>query len=494
MDESITYRLVFAAIVMMTSWVNGGELELRVIDADSGKPIGARVKLTDGRGRHPRIRKSAAFADHFTVAGAAVLPLSGTYQFAIHSGPEYLEQVGALVISRDATDNQTVKLKRFVDMSSHGWWSGDPWVERSRVDSRLLVVGEDLHLLGMPIATDRKSPTTRPPIEDRAVDSRGVALVESGGRVHLWNASSMAPQPALSEDASYNSGLAINAITSSDATHIEIATPAGWDLPMWVATDNIDSILLHQPKLPATQGTLNRRPRDKIRYPGASGVGRYHEDIYHHLLNTGLRIAPSASSLSGITKQPPGTFRTYVHLDGPFSADAWWDGLRKGRVMITNGPLIIPRINGELPGHVFRAAEEETVSLDVKLTLHTREKVDYLEFIKDGVSVREVRLDDWAKANGKLDPLEFDESGWLIVRAVTNHGDTYRYASTAPYYIEIGNKPRISRESAQFFLDWLIERAKILKSTNDAQRDLILPHLRAARKFWQQRLDTANAP
>ena len=38
--------------------------------------------------------------------------------------------------------------------------------------------------------------------------------------------------------------------------------------------------------------------------------------------------------------------------------------------------------------------------------------------------------------------------------------DTYRFATTAPYYVEIGDQPRISKTSAQFFLDWVDERGR----------------------------------
>lgn len=34
--------------------------------------------------------------------------------------------------------------------------------------------------------------------------------------------------------------------------------------------------------------------------------------------------------------------------------DAWWEGLREGKVVVTNGPLR-PKVNGQPPGHVFQA-------------------------------------------------------------------------------------------------------------------------------------------
>ena len=59
-----------------------------------------------------------------------------------------------------------------------------------------------------------------------------------------------------------------------------------------------------------------------------------------------------------------------------------------------------------------------------------------------------------------MPPVVFEESGWFLVRAVTNNQTTYRYASTGPFYVEFDDLPRISRQATQFFLDWLDELEK----------------------------------
>ena len=44
------------------------------------------------------------------------------------------------------------------------------------------------------------------------------------------------------------------------------------------------------------------------------GVGYWVQEIYYHLLNCGLRVAPSAGSASGVLPNPVGYNRVYVHL------------------------------------------------------------------------------------------------------------------------------------------------------------------------------------
>jgi hypothetical protein len=148
---------------------------------------------------------------------------------------------------------------------------------------------------------------------------------------------------------------------------------------------------------------------------------------------------------------------------------------------------------GALPGHIFKADAGQDVELTIALNLSTRDKIDYLEVIQDGRTVHEVRLDQFAKANGKLPPVKFIRSGWMLVRAVTNNPVTYRFASSGPYYVEIGYERRISKKAAQFFLDWVDERARRIKLENaDELSQVLAPHQRA-RDFWQTKVAQANA-
>ena len=50
-------------------------------------------------------------------------------------------------------------------------------------------------------------------------------------------------------------------------------------------------------------------------------------------------------------------------------------------------------------------------------------------------------------------------SGWFLVRAVAENPKTFRFASTAPFYVEVGDaKRRVSKSAAKIFLAWVKER------------------------------------
>ena len=228
-------------------------------------------------------------------------------------------------------------------------------------------------------------------------------------------------------------------------------------------------------------------------YPEPYAVGRWSQDIYYHLLNCGFRIPPTATSGSGWLMNPVGYNRVYVYIDGEMTYERWWEALEFGRVVVTNGPLLRPSVHGHAPGHVFRADSMESVRLKIDLQLATRDPVEYLEVVKNGKVAHAVRLDDWAAAHGHLPDLEFAESGWFLVRAVTSDSKSYRVGSTGPYYVEIGGVSRVSKASAQFFLDWVYDRARNIDVQDRQKRREVLQYHRAARDFWQRLLDRADA-
>jgi hypothetical protein len=281
---------------------------------------------------------------------------------------------------------------------------------------------------------------------------------------------------------------------------IDVEKPFWWDVPIWLASGKVDSIGLANNHMCREQmydkNEAWGKPRDRSKYPTPRGNGVYTQDIYYHVLNCGLRIPPSAGSASGVLPNPVGYNRMYVWVDkDDFNYDAWWEAFKQGRVVVTNGPLLRPLAENRLPGHVFKAAEGEELSLVVTANLTTRDRdtIEYIEVLQDGRVAQSVRLDDWVKANGHLPPVKFRQSGWFLVRAVTTNDKTFRFVSSAPWYVEIGDRPRVSKKSAQFFLDWLNDRTAQLKLDDPAQRAEVLKYHDQARTFWQGLVSNANA-
>jgi hypothetical protein len=495
---------VFLAVAPLLA--SAGEFDIRVIDAKTQLPLAARMHLKDSRGKPVKPPKTIYWHDHFIIPGTVGLSLRpGTYTFELECGPEYKLRTGHFAIERSATDNTTVEMVRFVDMKSEGWWSGDLHVHRPVEDIELLMKAEDLHVAPLITWWNKTNLWESQPLPhpatikfdtDRYYNLLAGEDERGGGALLFFNLNE--PLDIAGASKEYPSSLEFlkAAKAAGDRVHVDAEKPFWWDFPAWVASGQIDSVGIAHNHLQRNGLLKNEawgRARDMKLYPDPSGIGRYTLDIYYHLLNCGLRIPPSAGSASGVLPNPVGYNRVYVHCGDEFDYDQWFAGLKAGRVVITNGPMLRPLVNGKLPGHVFTADAGETVTLDIGLSLSLREKVDYLEIVQNGKVVHEVRLDQFAQDGGKLPPLKFDQSGWMLVRAVTNHPETFRFAMTGPYYVEIGYEKRISKASAQFFLDWVYDRARQIQLEDGAEQAAVMAYHRAARDYWQKLVDSANA-
>jgi len=508
------FRLRFAVLLLVVGsivWCGGetaeaarqGQLVITVVDYETGKPIPCRMHLKNSAGRARKERRLPFWHDHFVFPGEVTLRLPlGNYTFELERGPEYLTRSGHFRIEPHADDTKTVEMKRFVDMSEFGWWSGDMDVRRPVRDIELLMEADDLHVAqvvtwgGKIDQWKSKSPPDEPVVrfdDNRYYHLLAGSLKTSGTEMLMLN---LAKPLAATATGEYPPSIqhAKDARQQAGAW-IDLSKPFWWDLPMLVAHRQVDSIQIahgHIGRKSVIGNEADGKSRDKLKYPDPAGNARWSQQIYFHLLNCGLRIPPSAGSGSGVSPNPLGYNRVYVHVEEPFTYDRWFASLKQGRVTVTNGPLLRPKVHGELPGHVFTADEGESMDLEIGLTLSTRQPISYLELIQDGDVKHSISFDKYAKS-GRLPKLHFDRSGWFLVRAVTDMEKTYRFAMTGPYYVEIGYGRRISKRSAQFFYEWVYDRARAIDIADKQQRLEVLKYHRDARDFWKELLDKANA-
>ena len=501
------------AAVLIMAWIFGhasrvaaarydGRLTITVVDQQSGQRIAARMELRDRRGRAVRVKPQGAVSlgNSFVFDGEATLELRrGAYRFLIEAGPEYQTRPGHFTMERHAEDSTQIALLRRVNMRDEGWWAGDLDVSRRLQQMPLLMRASGVDLAPVAVAANirgkcrqEKIPANEaiselsPPLFGpwAALDQRrggGLLFLFADAPVDVCNASAEGPSLPMLRAA------------SAAGADVVALTPFAWDLPLWIASGKLDAIqIIHRHAL--RDGVVDNegwgRARDKTFYPGKLGNGRWTEAIYHHVLNCGLRIAPAAGSGAGFNQNPVGTNRVYVHCGRQFTRDAWRRGLREGRVTVTNGPLLRTRVEGHPPGHLFQLepGESRDFQIALQLTFYKQSPVEYLEVVKNGRTLYEVRLDELAQQQGRLPPVHFDGSGWFLVRAMTSNAKTYQFASTGPYYVESEYQRRISRTSVQFFLDWLDDAAE--KFAGNAA---VRAEIEAARPFWQDLLAQANA-
>jgi hypothetical protein len=480
-----------------------GQLELTVVDKDTGKPIPCRMHLVGPKKQPFRPAKVPFWQDHFALPGTILLKLPlGNYSFVIERGPEYLNQTGYFTINNFADDTKKVELRRFINMAADGWWSGDLDVRRPIRDVELLMEADDVHVAEViALRNEKIAPNDRLPKQpvvrfdnNRYYSATAAASMRAGTELLLFNLP--APPKLSTGDREYPP--IIEMLLDGHKKQgfwVDASRPYWWDLPMLVANGQVDSIEVAHGQIcreTVISSEKPGRPRDRARYPDPWGNAQWSLFIYQQLLECGLRIPPSAGSGSGETPNPVGYNRVYVHVDGQFSYEKWWEGLRAGQVVVTNGPLLQPSVEGQMPGHVFQTPSGGKLDLEIALTFSTREPISYLDIVKDGKVAHSIPFATYSKS-GKLPKVHFDRSGWFLIRAVTDLPKTYRFAMTGPYYVQVGPQPRISKSAVQFFIDWVYERARQIKLDDPNQRKEVLRWHRQARDFWQDLLSKANA-
>jgi hypothetical protein len=480
-----------------------GKLTVAAVDAQTRQSLAVRMDLRDARGRAVRVRPEGAVVagESIYFDGEATLELRrGAYSFVIEAGPEYITRPGHFTLDRHAEDATEVQLNRRVDMRAEGWWAGDldvqmplaslPLAMRARgVDFAPVaaIVNDQGRCRKLKAAGTADQSLTPPLFGPWATldERRGGGLIVIGGEPPVDPCQWKADEPSLPMAIAADEAGAVLTARSSSA----------WDFPVWIAAGKLDAVQIISPRLPVAAKLDHQRPHDEDFFPGKLGAGRYHEAIYHKLLDCGVRLAPAAGSAAGAgsgrtaVASPLGANRVYVQCGETCTRDAWLAGLKAGQCCVTNGPLLRVSVEDQPPGHVFSIDQGERREFQIALNLafYEQTQVEYLEIIQNGRSTHQIRLAELAARSGRLPPVEFTGSGWFLVRAVTNNAEFYQFATTGPYYVESNYEPRISRASVQFFIDWLDEAARKF-----AGNQPVVAELDAARPFWQKLMERAN--
>jgi hypothetical protein len=486
-----------------------GSVHLRIVErGHNGQLVAvpARIHLADGRGQPILAPGLPAFKDHFNCDGEVRLELAaGPYIYTVEHGPEYRRATGRLEIAAGAVRELQVVLTRSINLAAMGWYSGETHVHRPLAEMPLLMRSEDLHVAPVLTVWNRTNYWNGRSLPERLLIEVEPTRIfhqlacedeRRGGALLYFN---LKRPLALSADGPEFPSPAVHLreALEQDEAWIDLEKPFWWDMPTWVATGKVHSIGLANNHM-LRGGMIDQeawgRPRDRAQFPGPRGNGFYSQALYYRLLNCGLRIPPSAGSASGVLQNPVGYNRAYVQLDRPFSYAAWWSGLGAGRSFVTNGPLLLVRANGEDPGHVFRTADATTLKVDLDVQVVGNDALEAIEVIRDG-KVAE-RLEGKAAAERpRLKSLVFERSGWFLVRAVADVPTTFRFASSAPFYVEVGDRRRmVHRADVAFFLEWIDNRIAALNEDREGhlsdprRKSAVLEPHRAARRFFEELL------
>ena len=426
----------------------------------------------------------------------------GHYTITGTGGPEYLAPTKEFVVSENGPEEFSLQLKRWIDPSKYGWYSGDTHV----------------HAAG---CSHYKNPTEGVLPKDMMRQIAGEKL--NVGSVLTWGPDyyyqkqffSGKDDPLSTSCSRMHYDLEVSGFPSSHAGHLvllglkdqyyphakKIEDWPTWDLPIlkWAHAQGAAAGFAHSGW--GLQVADEHVP--SFQMPGFDGIGanEYIVDVtepnavdflsvgdtplvwelssWYHTLNIGFRTRIAGETdFPCITDGRVGLARSYVEVKGPLTYAAWLDGLKAGRSYVSDGRthLMDFQVNG-----VSAGTQESEVALAKAGTVHVTARAAALldptpdsnmkhrpldqkpywsiERARRGDS-REVEVELVVNgtvvarkamvADGSIRDAAFDtaieKSSWVALRILGA-------AHTNPVFITVGGKPiRASAESAQWAL------------------------------------------
>ncbi|MBW1685764.1 MAG: CehA/McbA family metallohydrolase [Deltaproteobacteria bacterium] len=413
-----------------------GALHLTVEDSETGDPVGARFGLYELKtGWSPKPDESAlplwvmsqqrrqinlrsAYDEGKAWPGkgawiswtdgnySAQIP-SGRYQLVLYKGPEYHVVDKTITIEPGKTNAITVDMKRWRDLSSEGWYSGDLHLHVDRfekVDNRLLSqileaedinVGVDLQLMYDLVFIMHQ-------------------LYGEEGR-HQEGNYMVVPGQETPRGSQWGH---FNAIDVS-----RFFPPKNYLAPHEImptfredgAVVGMNHVMLDL--FGASNGLAMNMPIDGFDYLEVLQQSVLGTEQLYNWLDLGYKVTPSAGTDFPVMGHV-GQERTFVNIDGTFSREKWKEALLAGRVFVSNAPVIELSVNGKGMGDEVRVKPGERIRIIASAAINPDfDELERLELVAHGKVIESV-----SSSGGKnelaLDvELETDHGLWLAVRA-----------------------------------------------------------------------------
>ena len=426
-----------------------GTLSLHVRDGAGGAAVPARVGLYDAQGRMPAPGEQALVVPRFTdrvrqvpvrrgfelwPAGEgyafyvdgdyeAQVP-AGRYRLVVGRGPEYRIHTQDVEVDADGHTSVEVELQRWTDMPAQGWYSGDAHIhiERDRDANPVihpLLSAEDIHVANL-LQMGNLARSYFPQyafgedghyLRDHHALVSGQESPRTGHRGHTISLNiSRYHDPAdfflyhdTAQAVQADGGLFGYAHAMIDAFHV--SRGLALDMPMGL----VDFIEVLQFSMLGTE-------------------------FLYDFWNLGFRLAPIAGSDFPYINLP-GTERSYVHIDGPFSPQAWFEGLKQGRTFVTNGPMLSLDVAGAMIGDTVAAAGGDTLNITARAQVNPdMDNLDRVELVIHGDVAAKAVSEEGSESLVLNHSLTADKSCWIALRAYGNNGGL---AHSAPVYVSV---------------------------------------------------------
>lgn len=494
--------LLFGSILPQTSVA--ADLLGTIVDADDGRRIAARVYLrsADGKFHHVQCISPGAAAPYRKARGKqsvevhtaitahpfrATLP-AGDYQLTVERGKEYFADTRQLTLRDDEPTKVLVKLRRWIRMADHGWYSGETHVHRTLDELPTAMQAEQLNV-AFPLTHWVTRSHTPPTHSDRNLDPQAkpelihvgpdqviyplnteYEIFTVGGRRHTLGAVfAINHQKPLELGTPPVAPIAAEVRRQGGLLELDKHNwPWSMMLPPVMKVDLYELTNNHIWRTNFAFQEFGEAPAPYMRaetHPDGGVTERgwiqFTFENYYALLNCGLKMKPTAGCASGVHPVPLGFGRVYVYQPDRFEYHDWVRGLGAGRSFVTTGPMLHVSFNGKMAHQEERFERPTEVRLRGWIT--SPDPLTAIEIIQDGRVVRRIDAQAEKTAKGawhvKLEQsIPVSHTGWVAVRCFSKTPEGRpRFAHSAPYHVTIG-ETQLAPTAAQ--RTYLIERVE----------------------------------
>ena len=312
--------------------IAGDAMHVGVALHDDAQPLKVADAVQYIATLRPRFRNFYTQSDQFYSSGQCTLQLApGVYEVKAFKGIEYRPVSRRLEVAAGAEKTLELRLPRWINMPKEGWYSADDHLHIPRPTAEL-----NQHLLKWMAA------------EDVHVAN----LLQWGHSHHLNNAIQYAHgKPGVYQDGNYILASGQEAPRTPILGHtIMLGTQKPVHLP--------DRYLLYREAFEEgrRQGTVNGYAHHGIFFHAENGLafdlttglvdfievlqgGTADYSVWYLALNSGFRLTPLAGTDFPVGPVP-GWDRFYARVEGRYTFEAWLEAVRKGRVFVSNGPIL----------------------------------------------------------------------------------------------------------------------------------------------------------
>ena len=439
------------------NWVN-----VTVVDDDTGRPVPCRVHFRSPEdipyqphGHHNQVNSNLD-SWHIDVGGDVRLGqityayIDGACQgwlprgdviVDVARGFEY-EPLRTRVRIEPGQRELNLRLKRWIDMNSRRWFSGDSHVHfLSTQGAHTESQGEDLNVVNLlqsqwgSLFTNTEDFTGEPSVQ-RGGDN--IVYVSQENRQHfmghmiLWGLK----RPVMPW-------------CSDGPGEAEIGGHMETTLAHWADEAHAQGGYVISPHFPNPNG----EPAALVATGRLDGVemlrqGRSSHREYYRYLNCGYRLPLVGGTDKMSSEVPVGLYRTYARIppDQEFTYDSWCQAVKAGRTFLSGGPIIHLSVEGQQIGDTVRMSGPGTV--DVEAWTESIFPIYSLEIVQQGRVVASTQDRSGARRLELKARLRVDGHTWLAARSgaldyyepILHHDVWNRgiFAHTSPIYVACG--------------------------------------------------------